>query len=52
MRLSTRHLALLLSVAPALASCSGNSNADSAWFGKTYLLSVPADNWTKPRGVP
>ena len=41
---------LLSSFGLALAGCSSNQGQGSHWAGKTFLLSIPTDNWAQPRG--
>src|SRR5215510_13711851 len=33
------------------AGCGDNQAGSSRWVGKTYLLDIPAANWTEPRGI-
>jgi hypothetical protein len=41
----------VLLCAPLFAACGGEANDSSRWVGHTYLLTIPAANWSEPRGI-
>lgn len=41
---------LLLTIFP-LCACSSESEPKDPWDGNTYLLEVPKNNWSEPRGI-
>ena len=41
-----------LSLALVFAACGGGEPSDSSrWVGHTFMLEVPATNWSEPRGI-
>lgn len=41
----------VLSFALVVAACGGEPNDSSRWVGHTFLLNIPATNWSEPRGI-
>jgi len=34
-----------------IAACGSEANDSSRWIGHTFLLNIPATNWSEPRGI-
>jgi hypothetical protein len=51
-RMNWLSAALVLTLTSTFAACGGgDSDGSSAWVGKSYVLTIPADNWTDPPGI-